>query len=315
MKIFLKQLLLIIVPVCILIGFNYFIDYRSHGSKFVQNFVMDININDSVNVYSNIPERMIVNERIKRNMISPKIVLGSSRSMLIGKPIELEITNLSVSGAILEDFKFIYYYLKKSQVKIDTLFIEISPWIINKNNKEKRYKEFIDLSPKEKIKKFTSVRYFFDNINTNKYTTSVNSKDYVWYKDGSIKYGEEYRFFDKKRIEEFNRDEIYHLDGFNDIAKLDISEFSSFIDEIQNDKVSLIFIKYPYPPLINDNIISKYPNILKTEILIDSIAFAKKINILGSFNPKKHNLKNTDYYDGMHLTPDGIKKLLNLNKQ
>ena len=38
------------------------------------------------------------------------------------------------------------------------------------------------------------------------------------------------------------------------------------------------------------------------------------INILGSFNPKKHNLKNTDYYDGMHLTPDGIKKLLNLNK-
>ena len=156
--------MLILVPVFVLIGFNYSVDYRSDGSKFVQNFVQDINLNDSINVYSNTPERMIIKERILRNKISSKIVLGSSRSMLIGKPIKLEITNLSVSGAILKDFKFIYHYLKKHQVKIDTIYIEISPWILNKNNKEKRYEEFIDLTLKEKIKKFTSFRYFFDNL-------------------------------------------------------------------------------------------------------------------------------------------------------
>ena len=311
MKHFLKQLLLILVPVFVLIGFNYSVDYRSDGSKFVQNFVQDINLNDSINVYSNTPERMIIKERILRNKISSKIILGSSRSMLIGKPIKLEITNLSVSGAILKDFKFIYHYLKKYQVKIDTIYIEISPWILNKNNKEKRYKEFIDLTLKEKIKKFTSFRYFFDNINPNKYTTSVNSKDYVWYKDGTIKYSEEYRVFDIKKIIEYNKDEVYHLDGFNDIKKLDVSEFLSFIDEMQNDNVSIIFVKHSYPPLINSNIISKYPNILKTEILIDSIALTKKIKVIGSFNPESNNLENLDYYDGMHLKPTGIKKLFN----
>jgi hypothetical protein len=314
MKNFFKQLLLILVPTFVITGINYSIDYRSDGSKFIQNFVQEINLNDSINVYSNLPERMIVKERILRKNISSKIVLGSSRSLLMGKPIELEVTNLSVSGAILKDFKFIYHYLKKSQIEIDTLYIEISPWILNNNNKEKRYKEFIDLTIKEKIKKFTSFRYFFDNISPNKYSISVNSKDYVWYKDGAIKIDAQSRLFDLKKIKEYVRDEVYHLNGFNDIAKLDISEFNSFIDEIQNDKVKLIFVKHPYPPLINDKIILKYPNILKTEILIDSIALSKKINILGSFNPKKNNLENIDYYDGMHMTTNGIKKLLNLNK-
>lgn len=311
MKKFLKQLFLILVPTFILIGFNYSIDYRSEGSKFIQNFVKDINLNDSINVYSNLPERMIVKERILRKNISSKIVFGSSRSLLIGKPIEMEVTNFSVAGAVLKDFKFIYHYLKKSQVKIDTIFIEISPWILNKNNKEKRHKEFIDLTIKEKLKKITSIRYFIDNINFNKYKTNVNSKDYVWYKDGSIKYSDEYRLFDIKKIEEYDRDEVYHLDGFNDITKLDISEFISFINQIQNDNVSMIFIKQPYPPLINENIILKYPNILKTEILIDSIALSKKINTLGSFSPKYNNLENIDYYDGMHLNPNGTKKLFN----
>ena len=164
---------------------------------------------------------------------------------------------------------------------------------------------------KEKIKKITSLRYFFDNVNFNKYKTNVNSKDYVWYKDGSIKYSDEYRLFDIKKIEEYDRVEVYHLDGFNDITKLDISEFISFINQIQNDNVSMIFIKQPYPPLINENIILKYPNILKTEILIDSIALSKKIKTLGSFSPKYNNLENIDYYDGMHLNPNGTKKLFN----
>ena len=73
MKKFLKQLFLILVPTFILIGFNYFIDYRSEGSKFIQNFVKDINLNDSINVYSNLPERMIVKERILTTRYSSKL--------------------------------------------------------------------------------------------------------------------------------------------------------------------------------------------------------------------------------------------------
>ena len=73
----------------------------------------------------------------------------------------------------------------------------------------------------------------------------------------------------------------------------------------------MMFVKHSYPPLINDNIILKYTNILKTEFIIDSIAFSKKINTLVSFNPKYNNLENIDYYDGMHLNPNGTKKLFN----
>jgi len=35
------------------------------------------------------------------------------------------------------------------------------------------------------------------------------------------------------------------------------------------------------------------------------------VNIIGSFYPEKLNLIDSDFYDGMHLTPTGLKKLIN----
>ncbi len=313
MKFFLKQLLLLLIVPLFVFVFNYTIDYRSEGSNFIKNFVKDINVNDSLNVYINFPERMVVKERILSQKISSNVVLGSSRSMLIGKPIGLDVLNFGVSGALLKDFKFIYGYLKESNSEINTIYIEISPWLLNTNTKESRYKKFIPPSFTEKLKNLLSVSYFFDNIKFNKYDYKVNSEDYIWYKDGTIKYNKEYVEYDINKIKEYNTDEVYLLDGFNDIKNLNISEFSFFIDEILSDGIKIIFVKHPYPPLINHNIISKYPNILKSKILIDSLALLKNINILGSFDPENNKLKNTDFYDVMHLNPNGIKKLLELD--
>jgi hypothetical protein len=35
-----------------------------------------------------------------------------------------------------------------------------------------------------------------------------------------------------------------------------------------------------------------------------------KIAITGSYDPSLFNLGYTDFYDGVHLTPDGIKKVI-----
>ena len=314
MKFFFKQLLLLTIIPMIIFSINYSIDYRSDGSRFVKNFVNDLNLKDSLNVYVNFPERLVVKERISRQNNSSTIVLGSSRSMLIGKPIGLDVSNFGVSGALLKDFKFIYHYLKEKNTIIDTVYIEISPWLLNKNTKESRYKLFKPKTILSKSKSLFSLKYFFNNIKFYKYKVKVNPKDYIWYKDGTIKYNEEYRTYDLKKIEKHGDGEVYLLDGFNDLKELDISEFSSFIYEIQNDNIEVVFIKHPYPPLINGNIFSKYPNISKSETLIDSLAFKKNIKVLGSFDPNKVGLENTDYYDGMHLNPNGTKKLLGLIK-
>jgi hypothetical protein len=52
---------------------------------------------------------------------------------------------------------------------------------------------------------------------------------------------------------------------------------------------------------------------LKTDKIINQISKELNIKIKGSFFPEEVGLTDEDYYDGLHLTIQGTKKLLEFN--
>lgn len=103
--------LVIIIPII-----NYNVDFHS-SKKFNTNFVKDLLINDSLTINSNVSEFDIVKKRIElygyKKEKKKTFVLGSSRSMSFGKPINRDVENLSVSGSGFEDIRSVYSLLKK----------------------------------------------------------------------------------------------------------------------------------------------------------------------------------------------------------
>ena len=307
-------LIVLIIPIT-----NYNIDY--HNSKsFNRKFVEDLIKNDSIFIIENLSEYGIIKSRIeninKFNQKKGTFVLGSSRSMQFGKPVDRCVENLTMSGSGLDEIKSIYSLLKKQEIQIDTLYIEISPWLLNpsipghKNwNNDTR-----DFS--RNLKKMFSLLYFIENLNPYKYSLNKNSEDYLLrYSDGTIKYPQKYILNkNSNTIKNYAIGEVYKLQGFNHLRKIDVTEFNNFISYIKKDAIFIYFLKQPYHPLINDAIIKKYPLIRETDSLISKLSLLFNIKIIGSFYPERVNLADSHYYDAMHLTPEGLKKLIQFKK-
>lgn len=313
-----KKLIKYILCLLILPFLIFFINIKTgiHTEEFNQQFVKDLILNDSLKLNINLNERQMVKSRINYQLNFKKnIVLGSSRSFLIGKPINLEVENYSLPGAIIDDFENIYFHLKNKNIQIDTVFLEISPWIFNKNTVESRYKDFYSPSFKRQIKKLFSVRYLINNLHPNKYSQVRNEKDFIRYSDGTIRYNSEYRNQDNlKLIKNYiKKNDIYHMENFNLLKKLNSNRLVSLIEHMIKDGAFPVLIKHPYPPLINNKILEKYPKIMLTNKIIDSLIIEYNLKSFGAFEPEELNLSNNDYYDGMHLKPNGVKKLLELD--
>ena len=300
------SLKVLLIPL-IMIFVNIFIDYRSEENGIIKIFLQDLKKYDSLTLNVNFPERKFVKYRIINDNYSfSNIVLGSSRSMLIGKQTSTKVLNLSVSGAILKDYSEIFNLIRKQNLNVNSIILEISPWIFNHNISEMRFQEFTESNSY----RFLSYNYFFENIKFPKYTLVENKNSLRKYVDGSINYDETKSENYREKIKNYIKGEVYHLEGFNSIKDLDISELVKFIEEVKNEGIELIFLKLPYPPSINSIIMKRYPKILRTDEIINQISKKYRIEILGSFYPEEENLSDKDFIDGMHLRLNGVKKLL-----
>jgi hypothetical protein len=304
--------LVLIIPII-----NYSTNYHS-SENFNERFVKDLIINDSLSINKDVLQLEIVKKRIvkikSRDTKRQAFVLGSSRSMMLGKPIDRNVENLSLSGSRLVDMKNIYGFLKEKKVKIDTLYIEVSPWLLYSTEAVHKNWNNSTRSFLRTVKKMFSWKYFIENLNPFKYGLVKSNDDFIVYSDGTIKYPLKIR--QKNNIDNiinYAKGEVYNLSGFDSLEKIDSLSFDNFITEIKNDGVFIYLLKQPYPPLINSKILNKYPLIKKTDLLVDKTAYLFNIEILGSFYPEKAGLLDSDFYDGMHLTPEGLKKLLQLN--
>ena len=114
-KFLLFSLKVLLIPILIIIV-NIVVDYRSQERGISEMFLKDLRKNDSLTLKVNLPERKFIKYRIiNGNQSFSNIVLGSSRSMIIGNQTSNEVLNLSVSGAILKDYIEIFNLIKKKQ--------------------------------------------------------------------------------------------------------------------------------------------------------------------------------------------------------
>jgi len=187
---FIKYILKLFSFVLVIPITNYITDFHS-SEKFNKRFVEDLIINDSLTINSNVSEFEIVKKRIElinyKKEKNKTFVLGSSRSMLFGKPISRDVENLTVSGSSLEEIKDVYEILKKNKINIDTLYLEISPWILypsepHHKNWNNSTRDFL-----RNFKKMFSWRYFIENLNPFKYSLVNNINSFIKYSDTQLK--------------------------------------------------------------------------------------------------------------------------------
>ena len=319
MKYFIKYCFYCLIIPIIITAINFIIDYRGFvnpDSLFIEKLVNDLEQNNLV-YHINVPERRIVKKRIEKTINGlNNICIGSSTSLLIGKESGFNYINLAVSGCVTEDMSYLYELIKQNDVKIDTLIIGLNPWALNKHHPDSRYRQFEDEISRNDIRQIFSIRYLYDNVKINKYKIwNGDTTEYIKFSDGSIKYNFDLRnkrWKEKDFILDYIKGEIYHLNNFIDIDPNYLMYFEKIVNQFKKISNHTILFLSPYHVLIFDELITKAPIIKSVENEIYKIFKDKEdITIIGSFNPNLYGLEYSDFYDGMHLSESGIKKIFN----
>lgn len=101
-----------------------------------------------------------------------------------------------------------------------------------------------------------------------------------------------------------------------DFPKLvDMDLFEAFIKDMQKNNIKVIFFLPPYQPYVY-SVIRKdpfYNKVFAAEKYYVNFAKRNKIKIYGAYNPAKLNLSEKDFYDGIHLKENIVKRLNILN--
>lgn len=304
----------------------------------------------NVTNYQNIDERLLQKNIIQNLRYSPSIIiLGSSRIMQIGKEVYgNNCFNNAVSGASIEDLVAIYQlYIESGHANsIKKVVIGIDPWLFNDNNGQRRWeslsKEYYAFFEKNipvknripifKYSQLISPSYFQASIKAfPEYIKQLRNKEeitptYERYNltqtrlnDGTIEYDLKYRSRStadiEKEIKEYISGQIYSLEEYSELSNTIINTFNLLIKRIINNGAKIDFYLIPYPVIIYQYLLSneKYRIISSVEDFITLYAKENNVNIQGSYNPELFNLNTDDFYDGMHLNNNGIRKYLKKN--
>lgn len=315
MRKFYKYILILLIPLILVMVVNIVVDSKSFFSSRFSNDLAEEIYEHSTSIYTEPEFRLVIKRLIELNQDKHinKIVLGSSRAMQIGTPIGEKVLNISVSGAVLEDYEILLKFLKENRITYDTITISAHGWLFNKNHGDIRYNIYDKTFSLDSIKKAFSWEYFFDNINPDQYKEwNGNDKDFVVYPDGSIRYDIKYRTQVpdvKNHVEQALQwpfTEYYEID--EDYK----ARFEKLLAEIpSNSKIELVLL--PYHPEIYKELIEKIPVVLQVENYYTH-KNSPQIDIIGSYNPRLLGLENKHFYDPNHLNEEGLKILYHRHK-
>ena len=289
---------------------------------------------------SNYDERIFRKKQIEylKNNVE-YIAIGSSRTMMLRKNMFLNdginnFQNYSVSGASIEDYIALIQVHKNKFGKLPkNIILGLDAWIFNKNNEQTRYlslnDEYLEFmkslsSIKEihqknrsKVSYLLSLDYAKENriyykkhknkdLENLKYyiVDTINIDDALRMPDGSIYYPYKERFpnFDEvgKVAKSYAQGNVYSLEKYEKLSNLEL--FEGLVKYLKNNEVNIYFYLPPYNPITYDILVSKdkYKFIEKSEDYLRNFAKQNDIKLVGSYNPHKYNLKNSDFFDGMH---------------
>lgn len=265
---------------------------------------------------------------------SDYIAIGSSRIMQLRQAMILDgnysFYNYGMSGASLEDYlALLEIHFEKFGHFPKNVIFGIDPWIFNKHNGQSRYTTIEEEYKKmlnvlglkkdkqiksSKVEKLFSVEYVKENLRflqNNKddfrgYEALSNTKQnkQFYETDGSIQYAYKSRYPDPQKTMEaakkFVSGKVYSMEEFRQFDNIEL--FETFIKYLQKNSTKVYFYLPPYHPFVYDYVASnpKYKIIIEVENYLAKFAYENNILLLGSYNPKKYNFTNDDFFDGMH---------------
>lgn len=260
------------------------------------------------------------------------------------------IQDNSVSGASLEDYMAIYHLYLRRNFKPKVILFCLDPWILNENNGQDRWMSLTDdyvlmlakiqgktydnkndkliFKLKNNIHKYyelVSFSYFQDCISnlelkgkTMYYSARNKVNDtFTKHMDGSICYDKKFREKSDLEValeakEYINSNPIYSLGNFKSLSKSKQETLEMFLKYLISNNTEILFFLSPYHPVVYDFFTksSQYKIVLKTESYFEKLSLKYNIQMIGSFDPHKYNLINSDFYDGMHCKTAVIERIV-----
>jgi hypothetical protein len=152
----------------------------------------------------------------------------------------------------------------------------------------------------------------------NKYwaTEKYEAEEPIKISDGSYVYDKKMR---EKKVVDINSDArsfalakpMYSLREFTNLDQPTMQLLNSFIEYLQKNEIPMMMFLSPYHPKVYEVIKSstEYLMVAESEKWYRNLAVKHGINILGSFDPKTLNLGDSDFYDGMHLNDQSVRRI------
>lgn len=279
------------------------------------------------------------------------LINGSSRSLMVGDFVAEGKTfyNAANVGADVYDFYTSYYIFEKEGKEPEKMVFGIDPWIFNRSevaedrrSDKELYNEFLgeelgykDLeyekpNKNEKYKALIDPSYFQASIRYYKKDKSADvkpetvapddiydQKEVIKCPDGSIIYDKGFRERDQEYSDVDATNQSISILRMEDCKEIDnnyAEKFEKFIEYLQNKEIEVVFYLPPYHPIVYDAAkknMDKYHCIFEIEDYLLETAENYNIKVYGSYDPYKLGLKNTDFYDGIHLRRESVTKILN----
>ena len=310
LKRFLFYLFLLSAPLVLMVVLNIILDSRSYyNDRYATSLAIDLSEND-LSIFREPSLRIVKRELISENSGRhfDKIILGSSRTMHLGSN-NPNILNISVPGAVFEDYEILLNLLDSNSIRFDTIVISAHPWLFNINHGDVRYKTFNSSFLLDSLQYAFSWKYFWDNVTPGKYELwDGNDKDFVIYKNGTVRFDKSYR----EDIPDISHYVENAMNGaFNDFNSINENYrlgFEKMIKELVVSGHIVELILLPYHPFVYNELITKVPVVTEIEKLYYSYRI-ENVNVWGSYDPFKLNLESTDFYDANHMRWESLENL------
>ena len=301
---------------------------------------------DNVQNVPNLDERLLQKHYIERlTYANDVIVLGSSRSMLIGKDLfpGKRFFNNSVSGASIEDFVAIYNMYEEKGMPPGSVVLGIDPWIFIEHSGQTRWRSVrpdvyagfkrmgvsfsgnnIDLVSKKYLQ-LVSFPYFQSSLETlflrrfagrraQYFPTQerVDPVDMILLADGSRSYPQKERSKTAAQVLAAAQGLINDHFGLRSHVKIDERDarvFELFVRRLRSRNTEITIFLPPYNPFIHDYCArsDEYRIMRDVEAFIRRFADKEHISVRGSYDPHAYSLTQDDFYDGVHPTVETTK--------
>lgn len=304
---------------------------------------------NNVQLFQAVDERLLQKYFIENQTLVPDIVvLGSSRSMLIGNNIfpDKRIMNNSVTGATLADDLGLFFNYDKKAIYPKRLIFLLDPWLLHAGaRKEEKW-----ISIKEdayvmlgkfgihsrnikapliswRVLNIFSLNYFqkalkvlFESRGHPVYTAthqdSVDGKlllkdgRFLWEKNFRSRNPEEAR---RVAAQKLNDSEFIRAFKFDPDEELK-SVLEGFILHLKNRHVQISLLLLPFHPIVYKQLAEPSKqvglvDIVALENYYRNLAKRFGLEIKGSYDPEVCGFGDRDFYDGYHVREEALKQI------